>query len=78
MSKVEIVNFCNICDLAFETRKQLVVHKLSNEHSNRVRKEYEDEVENETLERLYNTGQDEYFVVPKAKPKLNPKHKFKL
>ena len=48
MSKVENVNFCYICDLAFETRKQFVKHNLSDEHLNRARKEYEDEVEDET------------------------------
>ena len=77
MSKVEDVNFFYICDLAFETRKQFVVHKLKDEHSNRVGEEYDDEVEKETM-RVYNSDQDKYFVAPKTKPKLNPKHKFKL
>ena len=48
MSKVENVNFCYIYDLAFETRKQFIKHNLSDEHLNRARKEYEDEVEDET------------------------------
>ena len=29
MSKAENVNFCYICDLAIETRKQFVKHSLS-------------------------------------------------
>ena len=41
MSNVENVNFCYICDLAFETRKQFFKHKLSDEHLNRARKENE-------------------------------------
>ena len=65
MSKVENVNFCYICDLAFETRKQFVKHKISDEHLNRARKEYEDEVEDEILERLYNPDEDDYIFKPK-------------
>ena len=70
MSKVENVNFCYICDFAFETRKQFVKHNLSDEH--RARKEYEDEVENpqsgftdETREKVYNSDEDDYVLRPK-------------
>ena len=52
MSKLENVNFCYICDLASETRKQFIKHNISDQHLNRVRKEYEDEVEDETMERV--------------------------
>ena len=65
MSKVENVNFCYICDLAFETRKQFVKHKLSDEHLNRARKEYDDEVEDETREMVYNSDEDDYVLRPK-------------
>ena len=43
MSKVESVNFCYICDLVYEARKQFIKHNLSDEHLNRARKEMEDE-----------------------------------
>ena len=65
ISKVENVNFCYICDLAFETRKQFVKHNLSDEHLNRVRKEFEYEAEGEILERLYNPDEDDYILKPK-------------
>ena len=65
MSKVENVNFCYICDLAFETRKQFFKHNLSDEHLNRARMEYEDEVEDETRERVYNSDEDDYVLRPK-------------
>ena len=65
MSKVENVNFCYICDLAFETRKQFVKQNLSDEHLNKARKEYEDEVEDEILERVYNPDEDDYVLRPK-------------
>ena len=70
ISKVENVNFCYICDLAFETKKQFVKHNLSDEHLNRARKEYEYEVENEILERVYNPDDDDDYIL---KPKDNTK-----
>ena len=62
ISNVENVNFCYICDLAFETRKQFVRHNLSDEHLNRARKESEDEVEDETRERVFNSDEDDYVL----------------
>ena len=55
MSKVENVNSCYICDLAFKTRTQFVKHNLSDEHSNRARKEYDDDVEDETSHQIKMT-----------------------
>ena len=69
MSKVENVNFCYICDLAFETRKQFLEHNLSDEHLNRARREYEDEVEDEILERVYEPDEDDYTLKPKDNTK---------
>ena len=63
------INFCYICDLAFETRKQFVKHNLSDEHLNRARKENEDEVEDETRERVYHSAEDDYVLRPKDKTK---------
>ena len=59
MSKVENVNFCYICDLAFETRKQFVKQNLRDEHLNKARREYEYEKEDEILERVYNPDEDD-------------------
>ena len=76
MSKVENVNFCYICDLAFETRKLFIIHRLSDEHLNRARKENEDEVEDpqsgftdESRERVYNSDEDDYVLRPKDNTK---------
>ena len=69
MSKVENVNFCYICDFAFETRKQFVKHNLSDEHLNRARKEYEYEVEDEISERVYNPDKDDYTLKTKDNTK---------
>ena len=51
--------------MAFETRKHFVKHNLSDEHLNRARKEYEYEVEDEILERVYNPDEDDYILKPK-------------
>ena len=51
--------------MAFETKKQFVKHNLSDKHLNRARKEYEDEVEDETRERGYNSDEDDYVLRPK-------------
>ena len=58
MSKIKNVNFCYICDLAFETKMQFVEHNLSDEHLNRARNEYEDEVKDATMETMYDSDQD--------------------
>ena len=63
MSNVESVNFCSFCDLAFETRKQFIKHNLSDEHLNSARKE----MENETMERVYDSEEEYYFLRPKTK-----------
>ena len=55
--------------MAFETRKQFFKHNLSVEHLNRARKEYEDEVEDETRERVYNSDEDDYILKPKDNTK---------
>ena len=78
MSKVENINFCYICDLAFETKKQFVEHNLGDEHLNRARKEYEYEAEDEILERVYNPDEDNYILKPKDKTKDIIKTKLKL
>ena len=64
MSKLESVNFCYICDLAFETRKQFIKHNLSDEHLNSARKEMEDE----TMERVYDS-EEYFFFRPKTETK---------
>ena len=78
MSKVENLNFCYTCDLAFETRKQFVKHNLSDEHLNRARKENEYEVEDEILERMYNPDEDNYILKPKIILRILLKLKLKL
>ena len=71
MSKVGSVNFCSICNLAFETRIQFIKHNLRDEHLNSARKEMEDE----TIEREYDSEEECYFLRPKTKTKTETKTK---
>ena len=48
---------------------QFVKHKLSDEQLNSARKEYEDEVEDETRERVYNSDEDDYVLRAKDNTK---------
>ena len=73
MSQEENVNFCSIFDLAFETRKQFVKHSLGDENLNKAKKEYEDEVEDETKEKVYDVEEDDYILKPKTITKDNTK-----
>ena len=50
---------------------------LSDEHLNRAIKEYEDEVEDETKERVYDVEEDYYFLKPKTITNYNTKDIFK-
>ena len=64
MSKLESVNFCYVCFLAFETRKQFIKDNLGDENLNRARKEYEDDVEDETKERVFDMKEADYILKP--------------
>ena len=55
--------------MAFERRKQFVKHNFSDEHLSRERKEYEYEVEDEIVERVYNPDEDDYILKPKDNTK---------
>ena len=65
MSKVGNVNFYSICDLACETRRQLIKHNLSNEDLNRAIEEMKDE----NMESVYDSEEEYYFLKPKTKTK---------
>ena len=66
MFKVESVNFCYICGLAFETKKQFTKHNSSDEHLTRARRGYANEVEDETKEWVYHAEEDDYILNPKT------------
>ena len=75
MSKVEHVNFCYICDLGFETRKQFAKNNLSDGHLNMARKEYEDEVYNSDEDNTKDMVKHERSPIVKTELKLKLKLK---
>ena len=59
--------------MAFETRKQFIKHNLADEHLNRARRENEDELDDETKEKVYDAEEDDYILKPKNITKDNIK-----
>ena len=59
--------------MVFETWKQFIKHNLKDEHLNRARNECEDEVEDETKERVFDVKEDDYILKPKHITKNNTK-----
>ena len=71
MSQLENATFCSICDLAVETRKQIIKHNLGDEHLNSARKEMEYETMGLrpccTMERVYDSEGEYNFLRHKMK-----------
>ena len=57
--------------MASEARKQYIKHNLGDEHLSKARKEYEDEVEDENKERVYDVEEDDKILKPKTITKDN-------
>ena len=78
MSKVESVNLCSICDLAFETRKQFIKHNLSDEHLNSARKKLEYENMEGCMTQKNNITSSDLKITLNIllKPNTKPKTKF--
>ena len=64
--KVESINTCYICNLAFETRKHFIKRNLSDDHLNSARMEYEDDVEDKTKEKVYDVEEDDNILKSKT------------
>ena len=60
-------------NMSIKTRKHFIKHNLSDEHLTRARKEYENEVEDETKECVYHAEEDDYILKPKTITKDNTK-----
>ena len=64
-----VINFCDVCNLSFESKKGLYKHQSYDlKHKELLEKMFEFE-EEEILERVYNSDEDDYFIITKAKAK---------
>ena len=72
-TNTSVINFCDVCNLCFETKKGLYRHQSYDlKHKELLQKMYKSE-EEEISERVYNSDEDDYFI--KTKPAT--KHKTK-
>ena len=79
-TNTSVINFCNVCNLSFESKKALYRHQSYDlKHKELLEKMFESE-EEEISERVYNPDEDDNIIKNglKLKQKLNQKLKLKL
>ena len=66
-TNTSVINFCDVCNLSFESKKGLYGHQSYDlKHKELLEKMFESE-EEEILEKVYNSDEDEYTIKTKAK-----------
>ena len=64
-----VINFCDVCNLFFESKKSLYRHQSYDlKHKELLEKMFESE-EEEIFEKLYNSDEDDYIIKTKTKTK---------
>ena len=64
-TNTSVINFCDVCNLSFETKKGLYRHQSYDlKHKEVLEKMFESE-EGEILEKVYNSDEDDYFIKTK-------------
>ena len=72
-TNTSVINFCDVCNLSFESKKGLYRHQSYDlKHKELLEKIFESE-EEEISERVYNLDEDDYII--KTKPATKPKTK---
>ena len=72
-TNTSVINFCDVCNLSFESKKALYRHQSYDlKHKELLEKRFESE-EEEISERVYNLDEDDYII--KTKPATKPKTK---
>ena len=68
-TNTSVINFCDVCDLSFESKKGLCRHQSYDlKHKELLEKMFESE-EEEISERVYNSDEDDYIIKTKTKTK---------
>ena len=68
-NNTSVINFCDICNLSFESKKGLYRHQSYDlKHKELLEKMFESE-EEEISERVYNLDEDVYIIKTKTKTK---------
>ena len=72
-TNTSVINFCDVCNLSFESKKGLYRHHSYDlKHKKLLEKMFESEQE-ETSERVYNLDEDDYIIKTRAKTKTETK-----
>ena len=66
-----VINFCDVCNLSFETKKGLYRHQSYDLKLKELLKKMFESEEEEISERLYNSDEDDYIIKTKAKTENN-------
>ena len=71
-TNITVTNFCDVCNLSFETKKGLYRHQSYDlKHKELLEKMFESE--EEIMERVHDSDEDDYLLKPKTKAKTNTK-----
>ena len=73
-TNTNVINFCDVCNLSFESKKGLNRHQSYDlKHKELLEKMFESEEEEEIWERVYNPDEDDYIIKTRAKTKTETK-----
>ena len=76
-TNTSVINFCDVCNLSFETKKGLYRHQSYDlKHKEPSEKMFESE-EEEISKRVYNSDEDDYIIKTKPKTENNIYSKIK-
>ena len=77
-TNTNVINFCDICNISFETKKGLYRHQSYDlKHKELLEKMFESEEEEEISERVYNSDEDDDIIKTKSKTETKTKSKTK-
>ena len=72
-TNTSVINFCDVCNLSFESKKGLYRHQSYDlKHRELMEKRLKSE-EEEILERVYNSDEDNYIIKTRAKAETKTK-----
>ena len=78
LTNTTVINFCDVCNLSFESKKGLYRHQPYDlKHKELLEKMFESE-EREISERVYNSDEDDYIIKIQTKTKDIIKNKLLL
>ena len=72
-TNTSVINFCDVCNLSFESKKGLYRHQSYDlKHKELLEKMFESE-EEEISERVFNSDEDDYIIKTRAKAETKTK-----